>query len=236
MEGCESPSEFVRDSGAAEFSEGVGGVWSSWMDDGEGIGYVVHLSGWVVMVGDDEIDTEFFGFGCWSDGGNAAVDGDDDFGTGIGECFDRGFVEAVAFVDAVGDVGGDLGVWRDDSEHVDEDRGGGDAVDIVISEYDDGFVVGDRFEDSGRGFVEVGDHGRIVESGEGGGEEGLGSVLVGEVTRGEDAVNEREGGFGEGFGGVPVSCEASGWGGCRSGLLDLGRHSWLRGHSWKDTL
>lgn len=157
VEGRESPGEFVGDSGAAEFSEGVLRVWSSWVDDGEGAWHVVHLRGWVVVIGDDEVDAEVFGFDCGVDGGDAAVDGDDDLCSGLGECFDCGFVEAVAFIDAVGDVGGDLSVWCDDSEHVDEDGGGGDAVDIVISEDDDGFVVGDCFEDAIGGFVEVGD-------------------------------------------------------------------------------
>lgn len=145
MEGRESPGEFVGDSGAAEFAEGVLRVWSPWVDDCVGVWHVGDVCRWVVVVGDDEIDAEFFGFGCGGDGGDAAVDGDDDLGSdilyGVGECFDGGFVEAVAFFDAVGDVGGDFGFWRDDSEHVDEDGGGGDAVDIVISEDDDWFVV-----------------------------------------------------------------------------------------------
>lgn len=88
-------------------------------------------------------------------------------------------------------------------------------------------------EDAIGGFVEVGDEGGVVESCEGGGEEGFGGFLIGEVSGGEDAVNEGESGFVEGFCGVPVFCKASrvdgGWGGCRSGLLGLGWHKRLRG-------
>ncbi len=242
MEGCESPGEFVRDSGAAEFSEGVLRVWTARVDDREGVGHVGDVCRWIVVVGDDEVDAELFGFGCGVDGGDSAVDGDDDLCSGLCECFDCRFVEAVAFFDAVGDVGGDLCVWSDDSQHVDEDRGGGDAIDIVISEDDDGFIVGDGVEDALSGFIEVGDQRRVVESGEGRGEECFGGLSVVEVACGEDAVNEGEGGVGEGSGGVPVSGEASGGG---SWLLELGGHelesskvagSGHRGQGWKDTL
>jgi len=97
-----------------------------------------------VVIGDDEVYAEFFGGLCGCGGGDAAIDCDDDFGALVGECFDGGFVEAVAFVDSVGDVGGDFGVGCDDPEHVDEDCGGGDAIDIVIAEDGDWFAVLDR--------------------------------------------------------------------------------------------
>lgn len=40
VEGCDPPGEFVGDASAAEFAEGVFGIWASWVDDGVGVGHV----------------------------------------------------------------------------------------------------------------------------------------------------------------------------------------------------
>lgn len=157
MEGGEAPCEFVCNSCAAEFSEWVLRIRSARVDDGERIGHVAQVCGWVVVVCDDEVDVEVFCDECWGGCGDAAIHGDDDLGALFCECADGVVVEAVAFFDAVGDVGGDLCVWRDDCEHVVEDGACGDAVDIVISEDDDGFVVLDGFQYALGGFVEVWD-------------------------------------------------------------------------------
>ena len=141
-----------------------------------------------MVVGDDEVDAEFFGDDCGVGCSDAAVDGDDDFGACISEGLDGGFVEAVAFIEAVGDVGVDFGVGCDDTEHVVEDGGGGDAVDIIITEDGDWFIVFDGIKDALCGFVEVWDEGGVVESREGWAEEGVAGLGVGEASGGHDAV------------------------------------------------
>ena len=160
------------------------------------------------MVGDDEVYTEFLSTECRVYCGDAAVYGDEEFGTGLGEGLDGGFVEAVALVEAVGDVGVDCCVGGDGGEHVVEDCGGGDAIDIVIAEDSNLFVVVYCGEDSLGGFVEVWDEGGVVEGGEGWVEEGVGGGLVGEVSGGHDSV-EKVGGIVGDFGGVPSVGEAS---------------------------
>lgn len=173
------------------------------------------------MVGDDEVDAEFFGAACRGGGGDAAIDGDDDFGAGFCEGLDRVVVEPVALVEAVGDVGVDIGVGGDGIEHVVEDRRCGDAVDIVIAEDGDGLVVFEGGEDALGGFVEVGDLGGVVESGKGRVEECVRGGLVVEGAGGHDPGDEALGCWGAGGdpGAIPDACEASG-----CGLLELGGH------------
>lgn len=110
MERREAPREFVRDSGAAELSEGVVRIWSARMDDGKGAWHVVERFGRVVVIGDDEVHAEFFGGLCGLDRSDSAIDGDDDLGAVVCKGLDGFAVEAVAFLDTVGDVGGDFGV------------------------------------------------------------------------------------------------------------------------------
>jgi len=190
VEGGDAPGEFVGDACAAEFAEGVGGVWAAGVDDGVAIGHVVEVGWGVVVVGDDEVYAEFFCAECGGVGGDAAVDGDEEFGALVGEGVNCGFVEAIALVEAVGDVGVDCGFWCDGVEDVVEDCGGGDAVDIVIAEDGDFFVFVDGGEDSLGGFVEVWDEGGVVEGCEGWVEEIVGGFLVVEISGGHDSGDE----------------------------------------------
>lgn len=80
------------------------------MDNGEGARHVVERFGWVVVIGDDEVYTEFMSGLSGLDRGDSAIDGDDHLGAIACEGLDRFAVEAVAFFDAMGDVGGDFGV------------------------------------------------------------------------------------------------------------------------------
>ena len=74
------------------------------------------------------------------------------------ECFG---VEAVTFVDAVGDVAGDGGFGE--VEGVIEDGGCGDAVDVVVAVDDDGLVVVDGLADALCGLICAGEQGGVVK-------------------------------------------------------------------------
>ena len=85
----------------------------------------------LVVVGDDEADVEFFREFGGIVGVNAAVNGDEEFGSVFCEESDGVGVEAVAFVDSVRDV--EVGIGAEEAEKMPEDCGACDAVDVVIA-------------------------------------------------------------------------------------------------------
>ncbi len=126
----------------------------------------------------------------------AAVDGDEELGSGFDELADGVGVEAVAFVDAVGDVVIDVGSGG--FEGVPEHGGAGDAVDVVVAIEGDFFVGADGVNDAIGGGVHVGEEIGGEEVFEFGVEEGGGGGFRG----GEAAVDEDagdEGGVGVGW-------------------------------------
>ena len=87
------------------------------------------------MIGDDQIDVVFLGDVGGGEVGDAAIDGNDQLCVVLGELFDSFGVEAITFVDAVGDVKIDVGVGE--FEAVPEDGDAGDAIDVIIAIDDD---------------------------------------------------------------------------------------------------
>ena len=83
------------------------------MNDCEGVRDVARVFGRVVVVGDDEVYAECLCVLSLVCCGDAAIDGDDELCAGLCDGRERVGVEAVALVEAVGDVGGDLRVGRD---------------------------------------------------------------------------------------------------------------------------
>ena len=181
----DAPRQLERDAGAAEVRVGVGravasgGAGGRWCSSREGgARWRSAECGWrsrvrdrsphsalrnphprfalpLVVIRHDQIDAALARDLRRLDRGDAAVDGDDQLGAVVAELRDRLGVEAVAFVDAVGDV--EVGVAAEDADGVPEDGGGGDAVDVVVAVDDDLFAVADRPGDalgglaSGRG-------------------------------------------------------------------------------------
>src|SRR5262249_33517443 len=84
-----------------------------------------------VVVRDDEFDAELPSFLGLLDGGDAAVDGDDEPDSGRGELADLLDVQAVAFADAERDV--ELDVRLQPREKLHEDGGARDAVSVVVA-------------------------------------------------------------------------------------------------------
>src|SRR5438874_6731332 len=96
----------------------------------------------LVMIGDNQVDAFFARDICGADRGDATVDGDDELCLPfVAEGSDRLRVQAVAFVDAVGDVVLDLTAEKLD--RMPEDGGRGDAVDVIVAVDDDLFAIAD---------------------------------------------------------------------------------------------
>ncbi len=115
-----------------------------------------------VVIGNDQIDAALLGNLHLIDRGNAAVYGDDDFRAAVDDFREDCGVQAVPFVDAVGDVPVDLAA--EDSDGVPEDGGGGDAVDVVIAVNDDFFFGVNRAGDALGRLAQVGDAIGIVQT------------------------------------------------------------------------
>ena len=133
---------------------------------------------------------------AWStsrDGAGAAVGGDDEGDALGGEGVDGGGVDAVAFGEAVRQVGngrremGDAGQF---AEAFDEDGGGGDAVDVEVAVDGDGLAGADRRVGCARWRADVGEEQRVVVDG-GAAEEGGGLVGGTHAAVVEEVADER---------------------------------------------
>jgi len=87
------------------------------------------------MIGDDQIDVVLTGDVGGGEVGDAAIDGYDQPRVILGELFNGFGVEAIAFVDAMGDIELDLGAGE--LEAVPEDGDAGDAIDVIVAIEDD---------------------------------------------------------------------------------------------------
>src|SRR3954469_17386480 len=87
------------------------------------------------------------------DGGDPAVDGDDHLRALVTDLRDRFGIEPVPLVDAMGDVEAYGAAERFDG--VPEDRGGGDAVDVVVAVDDDPLAIANRLRDALGGLGKV---------------------------------------------------------------------------------
>ena len=140
-----------------------------------------------VVVGDDEVEREGFGFGRGGEGADAGVDRDDESDSVCGGLGDAGGLHAVTLAEAMGDVVGDLGGAGGVGDALDgglEQDGGGGAVDVVVAVDEDGLTGLDGAFDAGDGFGHAEQEVGIVEMVEGGCEEFLG---LGDVAGGEES-------------------------------------------------
>jgi hypothetical protein len=130
--------------------------------------FILHPSAFIlccmpfVMIGDNQIDALIAHHFRLLNRSNAAIDRDDHLGSLIAnrrECFG---VEAISFVDAVGNVIIDFAAEGFDG--VPENGGGGDAIDVVIAVDDDFFLIADGAGDALGGEGQVWDEGRVGQS------------------------------------------------------------------------
>ena len=108
----------------------------------------------LVVVGDDHVDAALQGVVRLVDGGDAAVDGDDERDVvGALEARDRVHVQAVALLDAVGDVR--MHGHALPAQIVREHARGRDAVDVIVAEHGHVFPALDGGADAHDGLVHV---------------------------------------------------------------------------------
>ena len=122
------------------------------VDDGHGVRD--RLPAALVVVGDDHVDAALQGVVRLVDGGDAAVDGDDerDVARALEIC-DRVHVQAVALFDAVGDVR--MHGHALPAQIVREHARGCDAVDVIVAEHGHVFPALDGSADACDGLVHV---------------------------------------------------------------------------------
>src|SRR5579884_1268384 len=134
----------------------------------------------LMMVGDDQINAPVLGDLGLLDGGDAAIDGDDELRAGIANLLQRLVVQPVPLVNAVRDV--EVNVAAQHGDGVPEDGGGGDAVYVVVAIDDDPLLVAHRLGHPLGGFAQVRDRKRIVQALEAGAEEVLAVGRVGDTS------------------------------------------------------
>ena len=119
--------QLERHATTAELLEGIGATGLFGVEDGVGFG---HDRPGQVVVADDDIDAQGFGFGHAFDGPNATIEGDDDAATGFGSRLHAGLRQAIALGIAIRDVGQDVKSVVGE-EFMDEGHRCG-TVDIII--------------------------------------------------------------------------------------------------------
>ena len=120
------------------------------VDHGAGGGQLVLT---FVVIGDDEVDAERGGERRFLHAGDAAVDRDDQRHAGLGKCADGVTAEAVALLDAAGNVHRHIRPAR--AEIIGQKAGRGDTVHVVVAEDRQLFAVFKRLRDARDGLVHV---------------------------------------------------------------------------------
>ena len=133
-------AELVYDAGAAQLRERI--VGRPRRDD-RAVGQRLARP---VVVRDDHLEPAGARFRHLFDGGDAAVDGEDEAAPFVREARERLGAHAVALVEAARQVPVDVGAQL--AQKMDGEGGGGDAVDVVIAMHADASPAGDRGADS----------------------------------------------------------------------------------------
>ena len=134
---AEGKDQLERDADAGKMLERKAAVRAVRVDHGAGGGQRVLT---FVVIGDDEVDAEGGGKGGLLHAGDAAVHGDDERDALLGKRADRIAAEAVALLDAAGNVHEHRRPAG--AEIIGQKAGGGDAVHVVIAEHGDGLAAG----------------------------------------------------------------------------------------------
>ena len=138
--------------------EGIGAVLAMGVHHGQGLGDLLLA---LVVVGDDKVDTLLPGIFHLMDGGDAAVHGDDQIHTLLGQMVHGPTVDAVALVQAVGDVIDHMPPLA--AQIVGQQTGGGDTVHVVVAVDSDLLPMGQGLPDAGDRHVHVLHEERFLE-------------------------------------------------------------------------
>jgi hypothetical protein len=180
-----------------------------------------------VVISDDEVYAALAGQRGGFVRGDATIDGDDELRALVGELGDGFGVEAVAFLDAVGDV--ELDRAAQEGDGVPENGSGGDAVNVVVAVDDDSLAIADGLGDALGGLAKVGDGEGIVQMPERRAEEGGAVTGVGDASVEQDLGKEWRGlepgrqllGGGVGRGDVPTLVSRHPCGSLGEGIEDF---------------
>jgi hypothetical protein len=184
-----APERHHEVEGDAGGAQGLGGVLAAGLvgiEDGDG---GRQRGGNGVVVDDDHVHAELAGACDLGDAGDAAVERDEEPGPLAGDALDGAGVESVPLVDAVRNVG--LRWSADGVEEEGEERGGADAVDVVVAvegdllSLDDG--AGEPLHGGGHALHPEG----VREVAEIVREEPGGVLRIGDTAGDEDAGGER---------------------------------------------
>ena len=118
----------------------------------------------LVMVGDDQIHAELAGHVGGLERRDAAIDGDENARARLGQGAHRLAVEAVAFLDPMGDIEIDLGAEQ--GQQLPEDGDAGDAVDVVVAVDGDLLFLLDGLAQAGDGRLDPRHMGRPDQLGQ----------------------------------------------------------------------
>ena len=146
----ERGAELERHARAAQALAGAFVVGAVGVDDGGGPGQ--RFAGQVV-VGDDQVETEFGGAIGFGHGGDAVVHRDDELIALGGQAAHGLRVEAVTAAVPAGQLAAHMRALV--GKAFVQDGGGGNAVDIIIAKNDDGFLVFDGLADAFDRFVHI---------------------------------------------------------------------------------
>jgi len=137
---AQRPRQLERDAGTGQTAERIGravaGRRQAWMNQRVGLRQG-RLE--LMVIGDDEFQAQAACLLCFLNAGDAAIDGHDRFDSAFRQPPQGRAVEAVAVFQAIGDVEFDLGA--EDAQAGEQDRGAGDAVDIVIAVHADSALI-----------------------------------------------------------------------------------------------
>ncbi len=125
---ADRPGQLEGHSGPAQAGERIATSGQAGMDDRFSVGQFIRGA---VVIGNDQLQAQSAGKLCFGDAGNPAIDGNDQRRVGVGDLLQSFLVEAIAFVQAIGDMIMDIGVQQ--AEAADEDGGGRDTVGIVVT-------------------------------------------------------------------------------------------------------
>jgi hypothetical protein len=176
--------DFETNASAAEVSEIVAELR---IYEGDGVGeFLLRL----VVVEDNRVDSGTTELGDFVDGGGTAIHSDEQLRTvQFDAAADTFGGQSVAFIDAVGEEGGDVRAIR--VEHAAEHGEGGHAIHIVVAEKHDALAIFDCDEEA----IDCGVHRReqewIAKGAQLGIEKDLGVCGVGEAAADEEFGHPR---------------------------------------------
>jgi len=174
---ADGPSHFQRDAGAAQPAKRIRRAGQAGVDDGRRLG---ESRAWLVVIRDDQAHAPLLRQRGLFAACDPAVDRDDQLRALVGEPGNGLAVQAVPFVEAVGQVVPHLGAQQ--LQALAQDGGAAHAVDVVVPVDHYATLLPDRLPDGLGGLRATGQAGRVTEVGQPAVEELPGLARVGDAA------------------------------------------------------